>query len=131
MAIASKLLTTLPLVRLFSDESHAYAAALRHQRTSVERSAADGLHSGETLWGGMHAGQFVCMAWPWAEVMDDIVVISDLTSIESNLLPIGDGGDGIDASGYCYRELSSIVCRMQWQDAVLDTLARARKASAN
>lgn len=92
--------------------------AFRHLSTAVQSDGdQEGLRSGQTLWGMECGGRWLGVAFEWAEMTQDVAVLSDPMHILTNVeLVEEDGRPVADALGLVH--LNTAIHELDWQQQI-------------
>ena len=99
------------------------SAGLRHVGTTVSERPVDGvLSSGQVLWATDMDDSKVGLAWGWARLRGEVVVMTDPMAVATNLALVDDdSGEPLSASQVMCC-LNSVIYSLPWQENVMSTI---------
>jgi hypothetical protein len=118
MTIAAWQVMTWDTVPMAMDEFEQTITRMQHLGTSTQMDADNAnRRCGQALWGGMAKGHRIGIAWDWAEVVQDVVAMSDPMRILSNIALLADDGSRLDPLQQAVF-LNCAVHELHWQEHV-------------
>lgn len=99
------------------------SARLRHVGTSISELTVDGvLSSGQVLWATEMDDSKIGLAWGWARLRGEVVVMTNPMGVATNLALVDDeSGQPLSASQVMCC-LNSVIYGLPWQQTVISTI---------